>query len=36
MKLWVDDVRPAPNMYVWLKSVDEANIIRVNYIYNKR
>lgn len=24
MKLWVDDVRPAPNMYVWLKSVDEA------------
>lgn len=23
MKLWVDDVRPAPNMYVWLKSVDE-------------
>ena len=24
MKLWVDDVRQAPNMYVWLKSVDEA------------
>ena len=24
MKLWVDDVRPAPNMYVWIKSVDEA------------
>lgn len=24
MKLWIDDVRPAPNMYVWLKSVDEA------------
>lgn len=24
MKLWVDDVRPAPNMYLWLKSVDEA------------
>ena len=23
MKLWVDDVMPAPNMYVWLKSVDE-------------
>ena len=24
MKLWVDDVRPAPNGYVWLKSVDES------------
>ena len=24
MKLWIDDVRPAPNMYVWLQSVDEA------------
>ena len=24
MKLWIDDVRPAPEGYVWLKSVDEA------------
>ena len=24
MKLWVDDVRPAPNGYVWCKSVNEA------------
>ena len=24
MRLWLDDVRPAPNMYVWIKSVDEA------------
>lgn len=24
MKLWIADVRPAPNLYVWLKSVDEA------------
>ena len=24
MKLWIDDIRPAPNMYVWIKSVDEA------------
>ena len=24
MKLWIDDVRPAPNMYAWLRSVDEA------------
>ena len=24
MKLWVDDVRPAPDGSVWIKSVDEA------------
>lgn len=24
MKLWVDDVRPAPEGYVWCKSVSEA------------
>ena len=24
MKLWIDDVRPAPDGYVWAKSVDEA------------
>lgn len=24
MKLWIDDVRPAPDGYVWCKSVDEA------------
>ena len=24
MKLWVDDVRPAPEDYVWCKSVQEA------------
>lgn len=23
MKLWIDDVRPAPDGYVWCKSVDE-------------
>lgn len=23
MKLWVDDVRPAPEGYVWLKSVNQ-------------
>lgn len=28
MKIWVDDVRPAPEGYVWCKSVNEAkNII---------
>lgn len=24
MKLWIDDLREAPEGYVWLKSVDEA------------
>ena len=24
MKLWVDDVRPAPKGYIWCKSVNEA------------
>ena len=24
MKLWIDDVRPAPEGYVWLKSVNSA------------
>ena len=24
MKLWIDDVRPAPDGYVWFKSVNEA------------
>lgn len=24
MKLWIDDVRPAPDGYVWVKSVNEA------------
>lgn len=24
MKLWVDDIRPAPEGYVWCKSVNEA------------
>ena len=24
MKLWVDDVRPAPDGYIWIKSVNDA------------
>lgn len=24
MKLWIDDIRPAPDGYVWLKSTNEA------------
>ena len=31
MKLWVDDVRPAPNGYVWYKSVNEAQKAIFNY-----
>ena len=27
MKLWIDDVRPAPDGYDWAKSVDEAKEI---------
>ena len=27
MKLWIDDVRPAPEGYVWVKSVTHAKII---------
>lgn len=24
MKLWIDDVRPAPEGYIWIRSVNEA------------
>lgn len=27
MKLWIDDVRPAPEGYTWCKSVNEAKYI---------
>ena len=26
MKLWIDDVRPAPEGYIWCNSVDEAKL----------
>ena len=26
MKLWVDDIRPAPEDYLWVKTVDDAKI----------
>ena len=29
MKLWIDDLRPAPEGYVWLKSVNETK----RYLY---
>lgn len=27
MKLWIDDVRPAPDGYVWVKSVNTAKLV---------
>ena len=30
MKLWIDDVRPAPEGYIWCKSVNEAKHAIVN------
>ena len=30
MKLWIDDVRPAPDGYVWCKSVTEEKIVIEN------
>ena len=31
MKLWLDDVRPAPEGYVWCKSVNEAKSYIIKY-----
>lgn len=38
MKLWIDDTRPAPNGYIWIKSVDETkDIIKfAEMMYAKR
>lgn len=37
MRLWIDDVRPAPEGYVWCKSVNEAKkmieLIETSYVY---
>ena len=37
MYLWIDDVRPAPDGYIWAKSVNDAkaNIIAVE-VYHKK
>jgi hypothetical protein len=32
MKLWVDDVRPAPEGYIWVKSVNEAKELLTSYL----
>ena len=36
MKLWIDDVRPAPKGYTWIKSVNSAKsqIEECEYMYN--
>lgn len=31
MKLWVDDVRPAPKGYTWVKSVNKAKSVIVKF-----
>lgn len=32
MKLWIDDVRPAPEGYIWIKSTNEALNFIVNHL----
>lgn len=32
MKLWVDDLRPAPNGYIWAKNVNEVKIHCIQYL----
>ena len=31
MKLWIDDVRPAPEGYIWLRSVGETQAFILSY-----
>ena len=31
MKLWIDDVRPAPEGYVWCRTVDDAKVTIFKY-----
>ena len=33
MKLWIDDVRPAPEGYTWLRSVEDAKLT-INFAEN--
>lgn len=33
MKLWIDDVRPAPEGYLWCKSVDDVMKKKLGYIF---
>lgn len=34
MKLWIDDLRPAPSGYIWAKSVNEAKTAIWQYEHN--
>lgn len=34
MKIWVNDIRPAPYGYIWCKSVNEAKIAILSYERN--
>ena len=36
MKLWIDDIRPAPKGYIWCRTVNEAkeNIVKANNLLN--
>ena len=36
MKLWIDDVRPAPDGYVWCKSVNEAKQVILDNEYTNK
>ena len=31
MKIWIDDIRPAPDGYIWIKSVNEAKKVITYY-----
>lgn len=35
MRLWIDDVRPAPEGYIWCKSVDIAKSVIIWYLYRE-
>lgn len=35
MKLWIDDLRPAPPGWTWARSVDEAKIYTVSRFHDK-
>lgn len=34
MKLWIDDVRPAPDGYIWIKTVEQAKAAIHHYERN--
>ena len=35
MKLWIDDLRPAPPGWIWARSVDEAKVYTVSRFHDK-